>query len=329
LATIKGTFVETELLNDVLYCSYVVAGTKTGRRSSRKNFLGLGTNQQNLPRHSKLGMMFRECIIARPGKIFLACDQKSAEDWGVHGLIADWSNGSCLTGISELLSGLNRHQKLACFIFGRPENECGKDSIYYYLGKKTRHAGNYGMHGRTMSETLAGENIHIASDQCDYFLGKFHSLEPQIRDIFQKGVEEHLYRDHRLVTPIGRSRVFFDLRNHSDNAEVLRDAYSYIPQSTIGDNNGLSILHCESTSPGYVIADGHDSVTLEVEDNLSGLTAGVDLLQRGFDRTITFENGFQIRIPIEFELGYSLGEMVTCENVDLVGLRSISDGLVR
>ncbi len=60
-----------------------------------------------------------------------------------------------------------------------------------------------------MSEALAGENIHIAKAQCEVFLARFHSLEPQIQGIFQKGVEERLYRDHRLTTPIGRSRVFF------------------------------------------------------------------------------------------------------------------------
>jgi hypothetical protein len=327
LIKVKGTYVDTALLDNVLLCSYVVAGTKTGRRSSRKNFLGLGTNHQNLPKHSNLGMRFRECVIARPGKIFLACDQKSAEDWGVHGLIADWSHGGCLTGINELLSGINRHRKLAGFIFGKPESDCGKDTALYYLGKKTRHAGNYGMRGRTMSEALAGENIHIGADQCDVLLTRFHSLEPQIRQVFQAGVEEHLFRDHTLTTPVGRSRVFFDLRSGSDNAEVLRDAFSYIPQSLIGDNNGLAILDVERHEPGLVVSDGHDSTTLEVDDNVQSILLGVRALERAYNRTHTFENGFQMKIPIEFELGYSLGEMKTCDDVSEVGLRNIYDGL--
>ena len=110
LTKVKGTYIDAKLFNNILYCSYVPHGTVGGRRSSRTNFLGLGTNHQNLPKYSDLGKAYRKCVVARPGKIFVACDQKGAEDWIVQALIAD--NGGGFAGLDELRSGINRHQNL-------------------------------------------------------------------------------------------------------------------------------------------------------------------------------------------------------------------------
>lgn len=325
LNKIKGTYIDAKLLDNVMLTEYVVTGTVTGRRSSRSNFMRYGGNLQNQPKHSDLAKKYRECLIARPGKVFLECDQAQAEDWIVQGIITDSSGHR--KGLDELLNHIDRHRRLASFIFGKPQSECGKGTSERFLGKKTRHAGNYDMRGPTMSQALAKEDFHLAPDICDAILEKFHSTEPEIRNVFHAHIETELLTKRRLVTPLGRSRDFFGMRPRHDNHKIFREAYAYIPQSTIGDNNGMALLYCEDNAPGLVIMDTHDALTLEVDDNVNAIMDGHRLLTEAFDRTLRFPRGLEINIPVEFEIGYNLKGMVECNNFTATGLESILGSL--
>jgi len=320
LNKVLGTYVNAKLANNILYASYVVTGTVTGRRSSRANFLGLGTNHQNLPKHSDLGRMFRRCIVARPGKIFVAGDQDQAEDWIVQAIIAD--NSGDTSGLDELRAGVDRHRKLASFIFSRPLDECGKGTPFRFYGKKTRHAGNYGVGGNVLSAELAKEGFHINKQQCEFFLAKFHESEPSIRGVFQRYVEREISAKRTLQTPFGRERCFFGCRPYGDNSAIFRDAYSYIPQSTVGDNTGLTILQFENTHPGLVVMDLHDEVVLEVADSVVAVIQAADSLRKAFDREIRFPNGTTIVIPTEFKIGFNLRDMAECGKYNEAGLTS-------
>jgi DNA polymerase I-like protein with 3'-5' exonuclease and polymerase domains len=310
LNKIRGTYAEATLVDSILYTSYGVAGTVTGRRASRETpFTSstghkIGTNAQNLPKQSELGKRFRECIVSRPGRIFVSCDQAQAEDWIVQGIIAD--NGGGTRGLEELRKGTDRHQRLASEIFNKPLSECGKDTMYRFFGKKTRHAGNYDMRAPMMAVSLAKEGFHLGVKYCEFVLDRFHNAEPEIRNTFHFWVQSRLKNTRTLSTPIGRTRYFFGLRPGSDNSKIFKEAYSYVPQSTVGDNTGLSVLFCERTSPGGVIMDTHDAVTLEVEDSIEDIRNAINLLQASFDREIIFDNGLVLKIPVEFELGYDL-----------------------
>ena len=331
LGKIKGTYVNASLLNNVLYCSYVVPGTVGGRRSSRVNFLGYGTNHQNQPKHSDLGRRFRRCIVARPGKIFVSCDQVQAEDWIVNGIIADVAGYS--KGLEELKAGVDRHTKLASFIFAKPESECGKDANhndtpFRFMGKKTRHAFNYKMQGRRMSAELAKEGYSVDRQTCEAMLQRVRMYDPAVEDVFQRYVEAELTTKRMLRTPIGRERYFLNLRSYGDNSKTFRNAYSYIPQSTVGDNTGLAILHCERARPELVVMDVHDAVVLEVDDSVDSILSTIHLLTKSFDRTLEFPvSGLKINIPVEHEIGYSLGAMRKCGNLNADGLKAILAGL--
>lgn len=318
LTKIKGTYVEATLWNGVLYCTYVSIGTVGGRRSSRANYLDIGTNSQNFPKHSVLGRMYRRCLIARPGKVFVSCDQKGADEWTVQGIITDFLGVT--RGLDQLRAGVNRHKKLASFIFSLPESQCDKSThdgeLRYHLGKITRHGGTYGMQGYKMSIELAKDGFTVPTKVCDELIAKFHIAEPEIRQGYQTYVEQTLNKTRRLTTPIGRSRVFFGLRPYSDNSAVYREGYSYTPLSVTGDNTGLAILYYERASPNEVVADCHDSVQTEVDDNLGSVTRAVDLLRRSFERTLMFPNGTTISIPVEYEIGYNMTDTASFEKLD-------------
>jgi len=314
LNKIKGTYAEAVLVDSVLYTSYGVANTVTGRRSARATIFtnergeSIGTNAQNLPKQSDLGKQFRECLIARPGSIFVSCDQAQAEDWIVSAIIAD--NGGGTQGLDELKARVDRHKRLAMQIFKKPESECSKGTMLRYMGKKTRHAGNYGMQAGRMAAVLATEGFAVNKNYCEVLLNEFHKAEPEIRGTFQFWVESQLRTSRTLQTPIGRTRYFFGLRPGSDNSKLFKEAYSYIPQSTVGDNTGLGILYCETVQPGWVVMDTHDCIVLEVPDSQADIAKAIELLRTSFARKLTFPNGTEVTIPVEFEMGFDLKNQV-------------------
>ena len=327
LNKLLGTYVDVELEGDTLFGSYFVTGTVTGRRSCRENFLGLGGNLQNGPKHTDLADKYRACLIARPGHIFVKCDQVSAEDWLVTGIIAD--QGGDYTGFNELKQGIDRHAKLAAFIFGKPIGLCGKDTPERFMGKKVRHAGNYDMEAFRFSQVMAGEGHVMAESFCIWLLDRFHLANPGIKNIYHRYVQEQLRLYRQLTTPFGFTRQFFGLRDYGDNKKIIKEGYAQIPQGTVGTNTGFAILWLEQNHPGHVILDDHDAVTLEVVDNMDAVCDATSWLQQAFDRTIRLPKGLSFKIPIEVELGYDLASMrtVKCELSNKDGLKAIYHGL--
>ena len=327
LSKIKGTYVNAKLADGVLFCSYVVTGTVTGRRSSRATIFGFGTNHQNLPEHSILGKKFGRCLIARPGHIFVTCDQSSAEDWIVQAIIADQSGDP--SGLDELRRHVDRHAKLGAFIFAKPLAECGDGTMYRYLGKKTRHAGNYDMVPFRMSQALAAEGYTITQNHCEHLLNQFHIFDPKIRGVFHAYIQQEMMSSRTLRTPLGRERYFFGLRPFSDNHKLFKEGYAYIPQSTVGDNTGYAIIYIEEHYPNHVILERHDSITLEVPDTPVDIIHAYGVMHEAFRRTLRFPKGLEIEIPIDTKIGYNLQDQkkLCLDNLNEVSLTSILLGL--
>ena len=308
--TIKNRYLNARLYNNIYYSCYNVAATVTGRRGSKKHTFGLGGNNQNFPKHSELGEVFQGCVTARPGKIFFKVDQISAEDWPVQALSENY------TALEEMINGVNRHYKFASAIFGipidvikagrakqPPDHQC---EMFYYLGKKSRHANNYGMKENRMSESLAAEGFSYSKDACRVILEKVNQVDPNVQRVFHKYIQERIFDTRILVNPFGRERQFFGLRSNNPNYEILNEAYSWIPQSTIGDNTGLAVLRLDGYND-FTVHDGHDSICQEVPDNESNIREVFRAFYESFRRTITFHNGISVDIPIEGELCYNWG----------------------
>jgi DNA polymerase I-like protein with 3'-5' exonuclease and polymerase domains len=325
LVTLKNRYINANLFNvgtQRLYLTnYNAAGTTTGRRSSRKHTFGFGNNAQNFPKHGILAKIYRRCLIARPGKIFLMVDQMQAEDWPVSALANN------LEALHDLSTGVDRHKKLAMAIFNLAADHYTekewKDSIERYLGKKTRHANNYGMRGNTMSDSLAKEGQSLSASACQSILDKTNAIDPSVQGVFHKYVEAELYKNRILRTPFGRERQFFGLRpgDNSGNQKIFREAYSHIPQSTVGDNTGFAVYNLEwgtgdEIGVGDIIQEGHDSIVQEKDDNVETLWNSIQETIKAFDREIKFHNGITLKIPVEGEIGYDFYKTVTFKNVD-------------
>lgn len=329
LSTIDSRYLRANFYNrngQLLFLSnYNVAGTVTGRRASRKHIFGYGNNAQNFPKHGVLASLFRSCLIARPGKIFLSVDQMQAEDWPVSALANNTE------ALKDLEHGVDRHTKLASMIFNIPiesrtEKEW-KDSIERYLGKKTRHANNYGMRANTMSDTLAKEGHAVSAEACKQILTRVNQIDPSVDSVFHEYVRQCLYKDRTLTTPFGRSRIFLGLRagDAGGNNKIFNEAYSYIPQSTVGDNTALALYELETKYPdSFITHECHDSIMEEIDDSLDTIWEHVQRIRDSFKRTITFHNGLSVDIPVEAELSFNFNDSTGIKS-KLKGTKKLDD----
>lgn len=280
---------------------YNVAGTVTGRRSSKRHTFGFGNNGQNFPDHSTTAKYFRECLIAREGNVFVFVDQVQAEDWPVSALAQNY------TGLQELRAGVDRHTKLAQLIFSTtPPAQITKDSMERYLGKKTRHAHNYDMTPPRMSDELAKEGHSYSTDACAVLLKKVDALEPNVKGVFHKYVQNVVSNTRVLITPFGRERQVLGVRPGEYNNQIFKECYAFIPQSVVGDNTGFSVLVLESDyTEEWIVQEGHDSIVQDVPANVVSISSCLQRTLAAFKRVIRFHNGIEVEIPIEAKLGFS------------------------
>lgn len=176
-----------------------------------------------------------------------------------------------------------------------------------FIGKKTRHGGNYNMGKRRhmievnndikkfeinidpISEWRAGKNLE-----------NFHAFTPKIRDVFHKEVEEFVSRNRFLVNPFGRKRFFFERMDHS----LFGEAYAQIPQSTIADHLRAAGLRIKKLIPNIkILVEAHDALLFKLlEDEVKDIAV---VIKQEFERPIDFTKCSLSRgtiiIPCEFQ----------------------------
>ena len=321
LITFKNRYLNAKLFKDIYFSSVSVASTKTGRRGSKKNIYGLGGNNQNFPARGTFADGWKDCIIARPGRLFFFVDQVSAEDWPVQAL----ANNT--VALDEMRRGVNRHYNFAAQIFGILSDDLrairnDKVGLFtkeqhedaemkYYVGKKGRHSNNYGMQPTRMSETLALEaGLTLPVDSCKNILSIIDRIDPNVKRVFHKYIQEELSKPtHLLRTPLGRERQFLGLRSGEKNYNIYNEAFAWIPQSLVGDNTGLAIVELEKCND-FILQDGHDSLCQEPSDRETELRQVFTNTKKAFSRRIVFHNGVEIEIPIEGQIGYNWKDKV-------------------
>jgi len=334
--TFRNRYINARLYNNTYFSNYGTASTVTGRRGSKKNIFGFGGNAQNFPARGRLSSLWKSCIISRPRKIFFFIDQMQAEDWPVQALSANYN------ALDDMRRGINRHYKFASLIFGIPVDDLKRirgdhnhpqyleTEMQYNLGKRGRHANNYGMQPTRLSEILAAEGYSIPATSANkkfkyisgmlsqqpevlttkWILETINTLDPNVKAIFHKYIQDELSKSsHMLRTPLGRERQFFGLRSGEKNYNIFNEAFGYIPQSTVGDNTGIAIRELESScsyneSSTGIVQDGHDSLCQELCDTEKELLHVFRETKKAFDRDIEFHNGIIINIPIEAKIGY-------------------------
>lgn len=258
--------------------SYFITGTETGRSST--NVLKppirperIGWTFHGIPMHGDIGPDVKEMLVPDEGYVFLHVDLSQAEANIVCVLAEDWD----LLNVIQS-KAVDIHRRTAGLAFGMIKTmelgaKCsnalvdliGKDSGERFVGKKTRHAGNYDMGPETFHQSVMQEarRFGIQLDFSEYrakvALESFHEASPKIRGIFHRDIREVVGKTRVLVNPYGRVRMFMD---RSGDA-MYREAFAFIPQSTVHDTLLLGGIRIKDKIPELrFVKESHDAFTV-------------------------------------------------------------------
>lgn len=221
-------FCDIELDDDGrMRCHYDPAKTDTGRLASRKFYpTDRGSNLQNVPRDTRIRAVF----IPDKGYIFGYADLKSAESLVVAHITGDLE--MLRLHSPEYMDGTkDGHKYVASFLLDRAIDRITKDERY--LGKRVRHAGNYGMSWKRLHDIVNADaqetGVSITPAQAKALIHKYRTLHPGLQ-AWWNDVQAELWRTHTLYTRHRRKRVFYDRPD-----SILPEAIAYDPQGTVAD----------------------------------------------------------------------------------------------
>jgi DNA polymerase I-like protein with 3'-5' exonuclease and polymerase domains len=308
---------------DYRYTSiFDVSGTKSFRLSARQMFGEIGGNLQNMPE----GM--RSFMIPDAGKLLFQVDQSGAEalivaylsdkgayrelfDVGIkpHTYIAlnifvDKFRGKYpkdryqFRRPAELIE-LPEWPKLNKFISKDPSNV-----TEYQLGKKTAHAKSYGMGPPTFRLSVLQESqgaICLSHTEASNFLKMFEKLFPEV--IEWQG---------RLINDAIATRCLHNLFGYPRelcgrwNAELEREALSYIPQSTVGVLTSLVFTELHDYALANhrawdLLVNVHDAVVGQAP--VDEIPAVCEMARKLFSRPLTSPAGEVLHMKSEAMAG--------------------------
>ena len=296
-----------------LRTSYFVVGTTTHRTSTRclappNRPEQIGWSFQTIPKHDKIGKDIREALVPKKGSIFVQVDSAQAEARVVALLAGDYK-------LLEMMDNIDLHSWTAAACFGGKPEDYGKDHPGRFIGKMGRHAFNLGIKRITLSRNLIKDSVKFGVDLGEMnptiaqrILNGIDKSTPKIRRVFQRLVEYHVKKTRILKNPFGFRRVFHG--RISD--KLLKEANSYIPQSTVTTNTKRAMLQMRKDFPHIpIILEWHDSMLLEVpekEVDVVALAAKKYMEEPINFNACSIQRG-SLTIPADVEVGENFGVM--------------------
>jgi len=301
-----------------------IVGTETGRTSNsllkppvrpqvtvkingKKKKKSIGLAFQTLTKYGD-GAEVREIFEADDDYEFIEIDQSQAEARVVALLGRDDKT-------LEMFGRVDIHKLTASWIFGINPERINKE--LRFIGKTTRHAGNYGMRKRRLMFLVNTDakryhiDVEISEWRAGEILDKFHEYNPSIRQVFHVEVEQALLNNMMtLVNPFGRRRQFLGRWND----ELLREAFAQIPQSTVADQTkraGLEIVDKLPDARKWLCLEAHDALVAIVPKARRDeyLSVAIPAFERPIDFTHCTLPRESLIIPCEVKVGQNYGAL--------------------
>jgi uracil-DNA glycosylase family 4 len=301
LLKIKGTYFEMEMDDDNrIRCSFNPVGTENGRLSSSKTIFGKGGNMQNLPPE-----MLR-FLVADPGCFLYNIDLSQAEN-RIVAYIAPEPNM-----IAAFEKGIDIHRQTAGLLLNKkPEDisdEEGSSSIggglfsERFWGKKSNHSLNYDLGYRAFALVC-----EIPDNEAKYVVDRYHAVYPGVRQ-YHAWIRAQLGKNRTITNCLGRKRLF----TNRWGDDLYKEAYAFIPQSTVADiinERGLAfVMDNPSFRKAEILNQVHDSLVVQISyidvprmEHAEMLRLLLDSLQQ----PISFR-GMTFSIPADIKVGICL-----------------------
>jgi len=334
LNKLKGTYLEIVFdKDDRMRCQYKPRGTRFARISSAKTVFGTGMNMQNLPE------AFLGFLVADPGMIFIELDLRQAE-W----VVVAYDSGDA-SMINAIENGLDVHSYTASQMFGIPieiiqfedkilghtndpeevakkrplireldpyrDNWMPRSMSMRQCGKKSDHGLNYDERKKTFALTN-----EITEKEAQVVIDFYHRIYPGVKRWYEQ-IQTKLGTDRVLTNCFGRKCRFLDRWND----DLFKAAYSYNPQSTVGEivNRGMVDIYNTTDSildNWEILRQVHDSINFQCPDNDPGNLAGGIKHAEMYLSPLLSVGGREFKIPVDLKIGYSLDSMEEIEITD-------------
>lgn len=278
--------------------SFNIAGTATGRFSSRTSAANTGTNVQTVTEE------LRRVFIADPGMKLAYIDLEQAEsravgaiEWNLFGdgTYLDACESSDLhTTVTKMCwenlpwtGNLKEDKFIAKQIFYREVD-------YRQGAKKLGHATNYlGKPPEIAKQT--GIPLYLVADFQPKYMKAFPA-HPRWHD----WVKQKILRDGFITTFMGRRRFFFGRRWDQD---TVKAAVAYEPQSSIRDYLSKGILRVWHAQICELLLDMHDAILIQYPEHLENEV--VPAVQKLLEIEVPLMNGRTLVIPTEAVVGWN------------------------
>lgn len=302
LYTIQSNYFEMKLdPDDRMRNSFNPIGTKQGRTSSSQTIFGTGGNQQKSPKE------FKKFMLADPGYIICNMDLAQAENR----VVAYISNE--LKMIAAFEAGIDLHRLTASLIFHKSIEQVSSEKGSSTLGsgqmserdwgKRANHALNYDL---GISKFAA--MYEVSNADAGFIIDQYHRAYPGVRQ-WHAAIRDQLAKDRKLTNCFGRMRQFRDRWNE----DLFKEAYSYIPQSTVADamnTRGIVWMYKQQADifkPVRLLNLVHDSIVFEypLSEGPEALARICMLLKANLEHPITWRTR-SFTIPADLGVGFNM-----------------------
>ena len=296
-----------------------IHGTKSFRLACSKLLSHYGTNLQNPP------PSLLRCITPDRGYCFVQVDQAGAESL----IVSYLSQPGRYRALIE--NDIKQHSYVAYHIFPelvdyrsefslidparlaihpdwKPKYaKVIKNSGYkYFLGKKVNHARSYKMKWPTFQLSVLKDTdgkIALSSQEAKKFLNTWDELFPEVIS-WQDEIEHVLNTTRTLYNLFGYPRVLHERLNDS----LVREAISWIPQSTVGCNTHQAVIKTsafinDSNVDWSILNNKHDSYLTQVPE--SEAMQAAELMKSHINTEFIGRDGVKFRMKSEAAVGYN------------------------
>ena len=284
----KGTYAEVKVDNDGrLRTLYNVAGTDTGRLSSKQTYFGTGWDSQNAP------PWFRKNILPDPGNVLLSADLAGAD-----ARFFAWEAQE-----EQMMAVFNDpegdiHCYVAHRITGCPYKPIDKKRPERRSMKAVVHAFDYGL-----GVNHAAEMIGCSVVEGKKFKTLYFTEFPRVPE-YQKEIREHLMKNRRMVNSLGRNRVF--LGRLSD--DLFRKAYAWGAQGSVADYIDQGLVKLDINRPEWLIPllQVHDEIVCQCPPER--VKEATEIIREAICVPVVIHER-PLVVPLEFKVGKNWGEM--------------------
>ena len=186
-----------------------------------------------------------------------------------------------------------------------------EDKIYsmqvpssFYLIKKGDVISVTGNTNYSAGPQVVANRLGVPRKEAKSYLDRYHAGTPQLH-LWHQRIQEELRRTRVLTNLFGRKHRFLDRWGDS----LFRSAYSFIPQSTVGDllNHALINIYNNLNSWCHLALQLHDAVYVYVKP--SNLDAAVLAMRENMLIPLHTPQGEEFTIDVDFSVGETWGEM--------------------